>query len=150
MALDTSVSTPLEQIIIDGNTINGYSNYFVLNEVTYSVEPVRSANGVMEDLNGLSTFVVPRLFIDFNYLEADKFRRLMTILTSKNEYTITYYDQNDNVCYTRPFYLKPYSRSNINSRIEEGNAIFKGIKGLSLEFVCTLRDLATSEGSNNG
>lgn len=145
MALNTSINTTLDTIIIDGNKVSGYSDYFILNELTYPVEPVRSANGVMEDLNGLSTFVVPRMFIDFKYLEASEFRRLITILTSKNEYIITYYDQNDGICYTRPFYLKPYSRANINSRVQDGDAIFKGIKGLSLEFVCTLRDMATSE-----
>lgn len=141
MGINTSVQTTLDKIIIDGNEISGYSDYFVLNELTYTVEPVRSANGIMENLNGLTTFIVPRLFIDFNYLNVNDFRKLISIINSKNEYTITYLDQNDGVCYTRPFYLKPTSRSKIHTIVENGDAIFKGIKSLSLEFVCTLRDL---------
>ena len=45
-----SVKDKLDTLIIDDIVIDFYSDYFVLNEKTYSVEPVRSANGIMEDL----------------------------------------------------------------------------------------------------
>ena len=146
MALDTSVNTTIDTIIIDGNEFSGYSDYFILNELTYSVEPVRSANGIMEDLDEIDTFIVPRLFLEFKYLEASGFRRLITILNSKKIYQITYYDQNDGISYTRPFYLKPYSKTKLDTFVKEGDAIFRGVRNFSIEFVCTLRDLLTSEG----
>ena len=142
-----SVKDKLDTLIIDNITIDFYSDYFVLNEKTYSSEPVRSANGIMEDLNALPTFIVPRLFVSFNFLKADDFRKLLSAINN-NEMYITYYDLDSGNMYKRPFYLKPYSRSNIYKKVEDGNAIFKGIKGLDLEFVATLRDLeeTSSEG----
>lgn len=146
MALDTSISTSLDTIIIDGQEVSGYSDYFILNELTYTVEPVRSSNGIMEDLEGIDTFIVPRMFIEFKYLEASEFRKLITMLNSNKIYQITYYDHNDSKCYTRPFYLKPYSKTKIDTCVKDGDAIFRGIRNLSIEFVCTLRDLLASEG----
>lgn len=145
MALDTSQNTTLDTIIIDGNQVNGYSDYFILNELTYSVEPVRSANGVMEDLERIEKFIIPRIFVSFKYIEAVKFRRLISILNSKSIYNITYYDQNDGICYTRPFYLKPYSRAYIKHLVDNGVAIFQGVRDFNIEFVCTLRDTLISE-----
>lgn len=130
----------LDSIKINNITIDSYSDYFVLNEKTYPVEPQRSANGVMEDLNAISTFIVPRLFLSFKYLNADKFRQLITIINNTNEYSIEYYDINDGATKTRLFYLKPYSKANLFSRIENDEAIFKGVSNLSLEFVGTLRE----------
>lgn len=140
MAINTSVTTTLDKIIIDGVEFSDYSDYFVLNEKTYSQEPVRSVVGVLDDIDTIPTFVVPRLFISYNYLDASKFRKLLTAITSKNQMIITYYDQNDGVSYTRPFYLKPYSKTRLFTRIENEEVVFKGIRGLELEFVATLRD----------
>lgn len=130
----------LDSIKINNIKIDSYSDYFVLNEKTYPVEPQRSANGVMEDLNAISTFIVPRLFLSFKYLNADKFRQLITIINNTNEYSIEYYDINDHNTKTRLFYLKPYSKANLFSRIENDEAVFKGVSNLSLEFVGTLRE----------
>ena len=130
----------LDSIKINNIKIDSYSDYFVLNEKTYPVEPQRSANGVMEDLNAISTFIVPRLFLSFKYLNADKFRQLITIINNTNEYSIEYYDINDHNTKTRVFYLKPYSKANLFSRIENDEAVFKGVSNLSLEFVGTLRE----------
>lgn len=143
-----SVSGKLDTLIIDDTIIDFYSDYFVLNEKTYPVEPVRSANGVMEDLNALSTFVVPRLFVSFKFVNSNNFRKLLSAV-NHNEIYITYYDLDSGNMYKRPFYLKPYSRANIYKQIDDnGNAIFNGIRGLELEFVATLRDL--EEDSNEG
>lgn len=130
----------LDSIKINNIKIDSYSDYFVLNDKTYPVEPQRSANGVMEDLNAISTFIVPRLFLSFKYLNADKFRQLITIINNTNEYSIEYYDINDHNTKTRLFYLKPYSKANLFSRIENDEAVFKGVSNLSLEFVGTLRE----------
>ena len=135
-----SIKDKLDTLIIDDIVIDFYSDYFVLNEKTYPVEPVRSANGIMEDLNALSTFIVPRIFIKFTTIKAEQFIKLLSAINN-NEVYITYYDLDSGNMYKRPFYLKPHSRANIYKRVEDGNAIFNGIRGLELEFVATLRDL---------
>lgn len=135
------VKDRLDTLIINDIVIDFYSDYFVLNEKTYPVEPVRSANGIMEDLNALSTFVVPRLFLNFKFIEIENFRKLLRAINN-NEMYITYYDLDSGNMYKRPFYLKPYSRASIYKKVNEnGDAIFNGIKNLDLEFVATLRDL---------
>ena len=136
-----NIKDKIDTLIIDDVVIDFYSDYFVLNEKTYTVEPVRSAIGIMEDLNALSTFVVPRLFLNFKFIKADDFRKLLSAINN-NEVYITYYDLDSGNVYKRPFYLKPYSRASIYKKVNEnGDAIFNGIKNLDLEFVATLRDL---------
>ena len=135
-----NIKDKIDTLIIDDVVIDFYSDYFVLNEKTYTVEPVRSANGIMEDLNALSTFVVPRLFLNFKFIKADDFRKLLSAINN-NEVYITYYDLDSGNVYKRPFYLKPYSKANIYKKVDENGAIFKGVRNLDLEFVATLRDL---------
>ena len=140
MAINTSIETTIDKVIINGTIIDYYSDYFVLNELTYSEEPVRSVVGALDDIDNIPSFVVPRLFLSFNFLDATQFRNLLRAVTSKKQFDITYYDQNDGVCYTRPFYLKPYSKTRIDTRIKDEQVIFNGIRNLDLEFVATLRD----------
>lgn len=141
MAINTSITTTIDKCIINGVTIDFYSDYFVLNEITYSQEPTRSVAGVLDDINNIPSVVIPRLFFSFNYLDSTSFRKLLTCILAKKEFDVTYYDFNDGVCYTRPFYLKPYSKTMIFTRMEnESDVIFKGIRNFSFELVATMRD----------
>ena len=122
----------LEKLKINNVEFTKYADYFVLNELVYTQEPTRGMDGTMEDLKGIDTFIVPRIFIDFNYLDIVDYRNLLKA-TSTLEFPIEYYDfDEDN--------LKPISRSKLYVKPTSDGVEAKGIRNLSLEFVATLRD----------
>ena len=129
----------VETLIIGSTNVTSYSDYFVLNELVYSQEPQRYNTGELEDLSLIDSFIVPRIFVDFKYLNVDKYRELLQALSVK-EFPITYYDPDDNTTKTKLFYLKPISRSKLYVKPTSNGVEVKGVRDLSLEFVATLRD----------
>lgn len=133
----------VETLIIGSTNVTSYSDYFVLNELVYSQEPQRYNTGELEDLSLIDSFIVPRIFVDFKYLNVDKYRELLQALAVK-EFPITYYDPDDNTTKTKLFYLKPISRSKLYVKPTSNGVEVKGVRDLSLEFVATLRDKVES------
>lgn len=133
----------VETLIIGSTNVTSYSDYFVLNELVYSQEPQRYNTGELEDLSLIDSFIVPRIFVDFKYLNVDKYRELLQALAIK-EFPITYYDPDDNTTKTKLFYLKPISRSKLYVKPTSNGVEVKGVRDLSLEFVATLRDKVES------
>lgn len=133
----------VETLIIGSTNVTSYSDYFVLNELVYSQEPQRYNTGELEDLSLIDSFIVPRIFVDFKYLNVDKYRELLQALSVK-EFPITYYDPDDNTTKTKLFYLKPISRSKLYVKPTSNGVEVKGVRDLSLEFVATLRDKVES------
>ena len=133
----------VETLIIGSTNVTSYSDYFVLNELVYSQEPQRYNTGELEDLSLIDSFIVPRIFVDFIYLNVDKYRELLQALAVK-EFPITYYDPDDNTTKTKLFYLKPISRSKLYVKPTSNGVEVKGVRDLSLEFVATLRDKVES------
>lgn len=129
----------LEKLKINNVEFTKYADYFVLNELVYTQEPTRGMDGTMEDLKGIDTFIVPRIFIDFNYLDIVDYRNLLKA-TSTLEFPIEYYDFDEDKIKTQLFYLKPISRSKLYVKPTSDGVEAKGIRNLSLEFVATLRD----------
>ena len=84
--------TVLDQIEIDGNIICGYFEYSFLSEKSYAEQPSRALDGSMENINTLVTFLTPRLIIKYNMMNIADYRKLMILLQSKNEFTVTCYD----------------------------------------------------------
>lgn len=85
-------STQLDRIEIDGCEIQGYFDYSFMEEKSYMEQPVRSQDGSIENLNGYTTFLTPRLIIKYNMMNIDDYRTLMTFLKSKNTFNVTCYD----------------------------------------------------------
>lgn len=138
--------TTIDTLIIDGTPITDYSDYYVLNELTYSQQPSRSINGVMDDLERIPSYNVPRLFVSFRYLNTQKFRNVLSAITRKKQFDITYYDIYDGNCYTKQFYLTPLERAKIFTRIDKNsNVIFEGIRDFSIELNGTLRETLNTE-----
>ena len=129
----------LETLQIGNTNVTSYSDYFVLNELVYSQEPQRYNTGELEDLSKIDSFIVPRIFVDFKYLDITKYRELLIALSVK-EFPITYYDPDDNTTKTKLFYLKPWSRSKLYVKPTSDGVEARGVRDLSLEFVATLRD----------
>ena len=126
-------------IIINTFDCSSFSDYFVLNELTYSEEPTRSINGVMSDLSKIQSFILTRIFVDFKFLPVSEYRQLLQAVSTK-EFPITYYDPDDNTTKTKKFYLKPVSRSKLYTKPTSNGVEVKGVRDISLEFVATLRD----------
>lgn len=79
-------------VIIDGNRFTDYKAFSFVWEKSYVKSPTRSGDGTIGNLNSYSTFVTPHLKIDFSLLSIDSYRRLMNLIYSKNEFTVTCYD----------------------------------------------------------
>jgi hypothetical protein len=77
---------------IDGNVFQGYFEYSYLAEKAYKTQPVRSNDGSIPDINQYATFLTPRLVIKYNMMDIEDYRRLMLLLQSKNEFTVSFYD----------------------------------------------------------
>lgn len=85
-------ATQLDRLEIDGNVFQGYFEYSYLAEKSYMVQPVRSNDGSIGDIEQYSTFLTPRLVIKYSMMDIEDYRHLMTLLQSKNEFTVTLYD----------------------------------------------------------
>lgn len=77
---------------IDEEIITGYATYSFFNAKSYVKSPVRSASGVIENLNSYATFLTPRLRVKFSMLPLESYRKIMRLLQSKNEFTVVCYD----------------------------------------------------------
>ena len=86
------VRTQLDRIEIDGIVLQGYFQYSYMEEKTYMTQPVRSSDGVIEDLENYTTFLTPRLVINYNMMDIEDYRALMKLLKSKNTFLVTCYD----------------------------------------------------------
>lgn len=77
---------------IDGNTIDCYASYSYFDAKSYVKSPVRSASGVIENLNSYATFLTPRLRIKFSMMPLETYRTIMKLIQSKNEFVVECYD----------------------------------------------------------
>lgn len=134
----------IDYILINENRIDGYSDYFILNEVIYATEPNRALDFSMPDINSIERKEVPHLFIEYKYLPIDKYKFLLDCVKDA-EFVITYYDytkENEHKTVSGKFYMKPLARSTLYSKFskELSGAIPKAVTGLTIEFVATLND----------
>lgn len=129
-------TTVLDQIEIDGNVIQGYMEYSFLEEKSYFEQPTRSLDGSIENINTYTTFLTPRLIIKYDIMQAEDYRKLMRLLQSKNEFTVTCYDPVLDERVTHKMYAAPTSMPVIYQRY----LMALGVKEFSLELV----------GTNNG
>ena len=90
---------------IDGNKFTDYKAFSFLWEKSYVKSPERSGDGSIANLNSYATFVTPHLKIDFSMMSIDSYRTLMTLLYSKNEFTVTCYDIVNNKPTTNKMYF---------------------------------------------
>jgi hypothetical protein len=129
-------ATVLDQVEIDGNIIRGYMEYSFLNEKSYFEQPTRSLNGSIENINSYTTFLTPRLIIKYNMMNIDDYRKLMLLLQSKNEFTVTCYDIVLDKRVTHKMYAAPTQMPIIYQRYLKA----LGVQEFSIELI----------GTNNG
>ena len=138
---DNYRKTVLDQVEINGNIIRGYFEYSFLNEKSYFEQPARSLNGSIENINTYATFLTPRLIIKYNMMNIEDYRNLMTLLQSKNEFTVTCYDPVLNERVTHKMYAAPTSMPIIYQRY----LMALGVQEFSIELIGTNNGLNTYE-----
>lgn len=104
---ETYGSQDVQKVIIDGITFTGYKTYTFYWEKTYSEEPERSLGGVINNLNSVPFFITPRLRINFSMMSIDDYRKLYSLILSKNEFTVTCYNVLTNEPITQKMYFEP-------------------------------------------
>lgn len=129
-------TTVLDQVEIDGNVIQGYMEYSFLEEKSYFEQPTRSLNGSTENINTYAVFFTPRLIIKYDMMHIDDYRKLMLLLQSKNEFSVTCYDPVLDKRVTHYMYAAPTSMPVIYQQY----LMALGVKEFSLELI----------GTNNG
>lgn len=133
-------TTQLDRIEIDGNTFQGYFEFSFLSEKSYREQPVRSNDGSIPDINQYATFLTPRLVIKYNMMEIEDYRNLMTLLESKNEFTVSCYDIVANKRVTHKMYAAPSAMPVIYQKYL--NVL--GIQECTIELIGTNNDVETS------
>ena len=104
---DYYATRKIDEIEIDGNIITGYFSYTYFDAKTYFKSPVRSAGGVIDNLNSYATFLTPRLKINFKAMDIETYRVIMKLIQQKNEFTITCYDPVWDKRVTHKMYFQP-------------------------------------------
>ena len=129
-------TTLLDRIQIDGNEIQGYFEYSYFDEKTYALSPIRSSDGTIDNLNSYSTFLTPRLVIKYKYMHISDYRKLMKLLISKNEFSVSCYDIVADTRVTHNMYLATPSMPTIHQR----NLQVLGVLDYTIELIGTNTD----------
>lgn len=129
--------TVLDQVEIDGNVIRGYIEYSFLNEKSYFEQPIRANDGSIENINTYATFLTPRLIIKYNMMNIEDYRKLMTLLMSKNEFTVTCYDPVLDKRVTHKMYAAPTQMPIIYQQY----LMALGVQEFSVELIGTNNDV---------
>ena len=127
----------LDRIKIDGNEFQGYFEYSFIEEKTYVTPPERNGRGAIENLNAYSWFLTPRLVIKYNYMHINDYRNLMTLLNSKNEFTVECYDIVKDKRVVHKMYHATPEMPSIHQRYLE----VLGVKDYTVELIGTNTDI---------
>lgn len=142
-----NVKEKIDEVVIDGQKFSGYKAFSFLWEKSYHKEPVRSSEGVIGNLNDYTTFITPHLKIDFSMMSIDDYRRLMQLVYSKNEFTVTCYDIVNNRPTTNKMYFSTEEMPKLFllNRALNGESWIEllGIDGYTVEMIGTNADLDT-------
>lgn len=98
------------KLTINGKEIpigSGMSAYSFYDAKSFFKEPVRSATGVINNLNSYATFLTPRLKFSFKFMPIGAYRILMKMLKEYNEFIVTAYDIVEDVYVTHKMYFTP-------------------------------------------
>lgn len=100
-------SQTLIDLQINGVVIPYISDYSFVDAKSFFKEPTRSANGVIENLNGYATFLTPRLKFSFRLMPIETYRVLMKLIKEYNEFIVSAYDPVEDKIVTHKMYFYP-------------------------------------------
>jgi hypothetical protein len=106
---DKNIVPDLGKVIIGGEVFTGigYQGLLTVNSKTYVDSPSRGNDGSMSNINDHDSFVVPRCKINFKYIKIDDYQRLCRVVSSSNEFEVTYYDKEHGKMVTHMMYCEP-------------------------------------------
>lgn len=97
----------IEEVIIDGVKITGYSAFSFVRKLTYVKSPTRSADGTIGNLDSYPVFTTPQLQIDFSLLGIDMYRKIMNLIYARREHVVQCYDIVRDKQVTEKMYFEP-------------------------------------------
>ena len=95
------------KVVINGQPIPYLSDYSFVDAKSFFKEPVRSASGVINNLNSYATFLTPRLKFSFKLMPIETYRTLMKLIKDYNEFIVTVYDIVEDKYVTHKMYFHP-------------------------------------------
>lgn len=128
----------LTDISINGQIFKGYSDFTCINSKTYVVEPERTIDGSIPDINNYVTFFVPRVQIVFKYMKLEDYQRFLTAI-EPNEFTVSYFDYTKGEVVYHKMYAEPQELEKIHTyRLE-----VLGILNKTISLIGTLNNIET-------
>ena len=103
--IDGNEPKHIDRVKIDGNVFTDYSAFSFIMEKSYIKSPVRSNTGAIENLDSYASFLTPRLQMNFGLMSIDSYRRIMKLIQSKNEFSVTCYDVVNDIDVTHNMYF---------------------------------------------
>ena len=94
--------------MFDGNKtieLTGYAEYSYLDEKSYKVQPVRTQDGAIEEIEEYATFLTPRLIVKYNMMGIDDYRSFMKMIKGRNGFAIQCYDPVEDKIVTNEMYV---------------------------------------------
>lgn len=122
--------------IFDGTQeleITGYAEYSYLEEKSYKTQPVRTQDGVIQEIDEYATFLTPRLIIKYNMMGIDDYRSLMKMIKGKNGFIVKCYDVVEDKIVRNEMYVANPSMPIIYQQY----LIALGIQEYAIEFIGT-------------
>lgn len=129
----------LNKFWVAGEEFSGitYQGLLSVNTKTYVVEPVRTDDGSMPNIEDYDTFIVPQVKFSLKYFSIGDYQRLCARVNSSNQFPVKYWDKQFGTFMTYMMYMKPEQMTKLyNVR----TSVF-GVLDYELEFVGTLNNL---------
>lgn len=124
-------TTEISHIVIDGNKFGGYKTFSSFWEKTYPEQPERSTGGVIGNLNSYATFVTFHVMINYAMMSIDDYRRLYTLMLSRNEFIVTAYNVLNNSTHTCKMYFAPDQMPKLYTMARK----LQGLQGAEEKFI---------------
>lgn len=142
------IATGIGGYSVDGVEYAGYGEYTFTWEKTLSKTPERALDGNMGNLDTFSSFVVPRMKVDYSLMTITDYRRLMkqylnkntetNKFENKNHFTVTCYDPIYDETITADMYMATPAEPKFYTRTEEdGTVELLGVRDYTVEFIGT-------------
>lgn len=128
----------LTDITINGYIFKGFSDFTCINSKTYVVEPERSSDGSIPDINGYAVFYVPRVKISFKYMTIEDYKRFLVAI-EPNEFVVSYFDYTKGETVYHKMYCEPQELEKLHTyRLE-----VLGILNKEISLIGTLNSVET-------
>ncbi len=125
--------TDCTKTIINGISFTGYSNYDVVNSLTYVTSPERATAGNILGLDIIPTFIATTIQITYNLMPYETYKKFIQATTTQKEFEVVYFDPDTQEEKTALFYIAPFTKKQI---LFKSKSIL-GIRDFTIELIST-------------